>query len=158
MFKSSATPPKAENVTSVRVDPAPPAVARAMLHDPAPLLLRKETRKRLSMKGWLAIGAAGVVIAQIAFPYPIKPFVIAGGIAASFSGQIMAESARQQLYIAEQEAIARRIAEQEADRASWHGTCSLFNVIGAWTLASDCKNTVDQKYGPGIRRAQDSRY
>jgi hypothetical protein len=158
MFRSSATPPKAENVTPMRVDAAPPAVSRAPLADPAPLLLRPETRKRLSMKGWLAIGAAGVLVAQVVFPYPIKPFVIAGGIAASFSGQIMAESARQQLYIAEQEALARRIAEQEADRASWHGTCSLFNVIGAWTMASDCKNAVDQKYGPGIRRAQDSRY
>ena len=142
----------------MRVNPAPPAVSHAPLSDPAPLLLRSEPRKRLSMKAWIVIGVAGVLVAQIAFPYPVKPFVIAGGIAASFSGQIMAESARQQLYIAQQEALARRIAEQEADRASWHGTCSLLNVIGAWTLASECKSAVDEKYQTGIERGRDSRY
>ncbi len=152
MLKLNPTPHQAENVTPLRMGTPGPVDPVSLLAKAAP----PAKKKWLSPKVML-IAAGGLLAAQLILPYSLKPAVLAGEVVASFSGQIMAESARQQLYVAEQQEIAKRIGEQEAERATWHGNCALLGIIGAWTLQEECKSAVDQKFEAGANRARNSR-
>ncbi|GAB5470452.1 MAG: hypothetical protein Kilf2KO_34820 [Rhodospirillales bacterium] len=70
--------------------------------------------------------AAGVVIAaQLLLPSELKPFQLAGEAAAQFHGALFDEVNRKELELAQQQEIARRMAQLQADYADWKGMCAM---------------------------------
>lgn len=98
--------------------PKPPVLERiAPQEQPA---RRPLDRNRLIM--WAAL----IVIAlQLLLPEHLKPFHLAGDATAQFHGALFDEVNRRELELAQQRAIAERMAELQAEYSTWRGLCSL---------------------------------
>ena len=88
---------------------------------------------------WFAVIVIG---AQLFAPIQWKPFLLAGKAAAMFHGALYDEGNRKDLELAQQRAIAEKIADLQAEYSTWKGLCSLTMTIdpatgGACMRAAD---------------------
>lgn len=104
----------------------------------------------------LLLGVAiGAIIAQLVAPEEYKPFALAGKAAAQFHGELFDEVNRKELELAQQQAIAQKMAELQADYANWKGLCSLTGAFDP-TLGAACMQGADQHFKNALRQIRRS--
>lgn len=90
--------------------------------------LPKPGRPRISLNPLLLV-VLGLVTAQVFLAEKDKPGRIAGEAASDFYGEIMNESNRKEIELAQQHEIATRLAALQADYAEWQGLCAIAAMI-----------------------------
>lgn len=108
-----------------------------------------------SRRKWILLGAGGLFLAQIALPQPMKPSTMIGGIMADFYTPIMRASATNTIQLAQQQALAQRIAELEAARAEWVGNCALTSIISP-ELGQVCITLANERYESAVAAARET--
>lgn len=104
----------------------------------------------------LIMGAAIiVVIGQLVLPETLKPFHLAGDAAAQFHGALFDEVNRKELELAQQRAIAERMAELQAEYATWRGLCSLTHAFEP-ELGEACLRGAEAHYENALRQIRNS--
>ncbi|RAP43223.1 hypothetical protein BYZ73_00490 [Rhodovulum viride] len=141
--KPTAKPP-ARRVTST---PKPPVLQRI---EPQRMPRQPLDRNRLIL--W--IGAL-VVAGQLGLPAHLKPFRLAGEAAAQFHGALFDEVNRKELELTQQQAIAQRMAELQANYATWKGLCSMTGAF-EYQLGAACMMAADTHYQNALRQIRNS--
>ncbi|MGD1923366.1 MAG: hypothetical protein ACFB03_04145 [Paracoccaceae bacterium] len=107
-------------------------------------------RNRLIM--WLAV----IVIAgQLLMPEHLKPFYLAGEAAAMFHGALFDEVNRKELELLQQQAIAQKIADLQAEYASWKGICALTGAFDP-VAGTKCMQAADSYFQNALRQIRGS--
>lgn len=104
----------------VKVDPQPP-----LLQQMEP----QRSRRGLDRNRLIMWGAVIVIAGQLMLPPDLKPFKLAGDAAAQFHGALFDEVNRKELELIQQQEVARKIAELQAEYSEWKGRCAM---VGAF--------------------------
>ena len=132
--------------------PAPPPMPTS----PVEILARNAAAKPSFLhRNPLVAVLAGLAALQVVAPEEMKPSVFAGDVAADFYGQIMDTSRANQLRLAQEQALAERVAQLEAARADWIGQCSLVGIVSP-ELAQGCIALAEQRYNTSLAEARRS--
>lgn len=143
--KKDSTP-----VTTRRVSPPPkPPVLERIEPQQIPV------RRPLDRNRLIAWGAVIVIAGQLIMPEEHKPFKMAGDAAAQFHGALFNEVNRKELELAQQQAIAQKMADLQADYATWKGLCSLTGVVDP-QMGTACMRAADANYQAALEQIRRS--
>ena len=138
---------------------AKPPARRMTAPSKPPVLKRIEpqriSRPSLDRNTVLFWGAVVVVGAQLFAPAHLKPFKLAGDAAAQFHGALFDEVNRKELELAQQQAIAQKMADLQADYANWKGLCSLTGAFDPM-LGAACMQGADEHFQNALRQIRRS--
>lgn len=112
-------------------------------------------RSRSRMKGFLIWLGALALVLQLTLPDPWKPFTQAGMAVAGFHGELMDEVNRKDLELEQQRAIAQRIADLQADYATWKGLCALSGTFDP-RVGQTCLQAADAHFQNALRQIRKS--
>lgn len=156
-------PPQASSTTAiVAQDPAAasaPPIAPILVStsnlpaDPGVILAARETKK--PAKPWLLYAGLGLIALELVAPQSMRPSHVMGHVAASFYAPIMGTSAANTVNLAQQQALAARIADLEGRRAEWIGNCNLTRLLSP-DLAQACDVLVEQRFKASVDQARAS--
>lgn len=107
---------------------------------------------RTRLMFWVAVV---VVCAQLFAPLEYKPFYLGGVATAMFHGAHYDEVNRKELELAQQRAIAEKIADLQAEYSTWKGLCSLTMTIDPAT-GSACMRAADAHFQNALRQIRRS--
>ncbi|WP_299632607.1 hypothetical protein [uncultured Roseobacter sp.] len=125
-----------------------------------PVLERMEPRyepvRRPLDRNRLILWVAAIAVAgQMIMPDHLKPFKLAGDAAAQFHGALFDEVNRKELELAQQQAIAQKMADLQAEYATWKGLCSLTNVFDPM-MGAACMRAADAHYQSALAQIKNS--
>lgn len=135
---------------SRRVNPhsKPQVLERIEPNAPAP-------RRGLDRNRIMFFAVIGVVAGQLFLPAHQKPFRLAGEAAAQFHGALFDEVNRKDLELAQQQAVARKMADLQAEYATWKGLCSLTAAFDP-TLGAACMQAADAHFQSALKQIRNS--
>lgn len=124
------------------------------------VLQRIEPQVMPSQHGWnrnrlLIWVAVIVVVGQLTLPEPLKPFFLAGDAAAMFHRELFSEVNRKELELLQQQAIAQKIADLQAEYASWKGICALTGTFDP-VAGAKCMQAADNYFQNALRQIRGS--
>ena len=154
MSELNHVPLRGQTETAGRERSVVPLHANPMPSDPALILARsqpKDTRGSKSRLVWCGIGA--IMAAQLFAPVELKPTVLLGQAAASFSLPTMQGSARTQEELVYQSALVQRLATMQADYADSRAKCFWGQLLSP-EAGQICTQLVDANYVPAIQQIQ----
>lgn len=96
-----------------------------------------------------------VISAQLFAPTMWKPFYLAGEAAAMFHGALFDEVNRKELELRQQAAIAEKIAELQAEYATWKGLCALTGALDP-EMGATCMRAADAHFQSALRQIRES--
>ena len=145
-------PRKPEKTAPVRKLPtlAKPQILEKITSQPAP-----PPRPPLDRNRMLLRVAAIVVAGQLLLPEHIKPFKLAGDAAAQFHGALFDEVNRKELELAQQAAIAQKMADLQAQYATWKGLCSMSGTFD-WQIGAACMQAADSHFQNALKQIRRS--
>lgn len=92
---------------------------------------------------------------QVALPAEHTPFKLAGDAAALFYGQLYDEVNRKELELAQQQELAYKLAELQADRAVWIGRCEMLAAFSA-EYGDTCRRAADTYHAEALRSLREA--
>lgn len=129
----------------------PPVPAPRVSSAPKPPVLERiepqymPMRRPLDRNRLIVWGAVIVIAGQLIMPDDYKPFKMAGDAAAQFHGALFDEVNRKELELAQQAAIAQKMADLQAEYATWKGLCSLTGAFDP-RMGAACMRGADANY------------
>lgn len=138
-----------------------PAPGRVSLTSKPPVLERIEPHYVHPRNPWwdrvrmIFIVGFIAVAGQLFAPEKYKPFSLAGRAVADFHGELFDEVNRKELELAQQHAIAQKMAELQADYATWTGVCSAVGALNP-EAGAVCGSTADAAYRNALRQIRES--
>lgn len=147
-------------MTKSKKDSAPLPARRVSSTPKPPVLERMEpqyapVRRPLDRNRLIVWGAVIVIAGQLILPHDYKPFKLAGDAAAQFHGALFDEVNRKELELAQQQAIAQKMADLQAEYATWKGLCALTGAIDP-RLGAACMLAADANYQAALEQIRRS--
>ena len=108
--------------------------------DPTPMIMKPlpAPGAKATMVRNILIAAGVLFMAEVGFPEALKPSVVIGKAVGRFHFETMTQVNKKEIELKEQEKIAERRAEIEAERAKWVGICQLGIMLDP-QIAYKCK-------------------